>query len=753
MNVEDCKGFFQRNIVGPRVRQMIFSSDDNQDMFLTVRDKIPKYYSTMLNLAFCYVYSRYREWRDDGNDVPSNSKMNFRRMIHTLDELYHTYDLTFDVIESVLTDIHLDSSMSDDIRELLKLKYDIKLNNGFSKCAYKARRYRRTSRVVEKISTSEQRDEMMDFFKSFPFLRYLRLELIDVDNAFVVDSNSGEIIPYPDFKKVYFVYHDEYLTDEAETLDAHWQLVNICDVYYYLDHMDVIGSPDGHDRALHLYYTSIGDYESSKLIIVENDCSGPNGEVITLCGEGFVDEMYSAITSGLISLEDNISTFKDVHLINYKYVKNLALAVSDVLNKDIKLVLLNTYRYTHKDVFSNKSADELEWDDVIALLLIRENANNVLKLIFKENSDCIEKLLKNLAVRFGPDRINSEAMKEMIEDRQKHVEKINRFFYGSNGLNYECGVTLDKLRADTSEIASRIIIDTLSKVSMTNTQKNDFRCNFPVDMRRRVLFIKDLRTASIGIDVKTQALVSIVMSTLQNLICFYEGILSYAEVKRQFNDESYYRCLSEAQVRDYQKNAEVAFEESVNRIRSDLNGPQYGTVDSLISWLEVLCSRCINAVGEQTHEGVLLKEVLGRNYVLSLEKINPLRACDELSKTDVTGLREFENILDIVERVFGYLSQGNMHSDAHIFSIYPYVGTYEYSSYGKDGFNTARFTINAEYNRVLNIQVLSEFDYTIGERYYCLPNLSMSSDSLWVDPLLIKADIFEQKVGDGDDDC
>lgn len=749
MDRKECLRFIQKNIPDEDVRRFVFCGDeDDDDLFLNNRNDMLKYYSSMMNLAFSYVYGHYRIWRDAGGTIDEINNTNFRRAINTFDELYRIYDLTFELIESTLLDIQLDEALGQELKKELRIS-GIGLNRDFSKCAYKARKYRRTSRITDDMDISEQRDELINFLRSFPFLRDLRLDLVKVDNVSKAPSKEGEVAPYNKMYNVNLIYENDFAQSSESYLDTHGQLVSIGGEFFYLDRIDVRDESDGvNTKSLLLNYTSVGEYDRAKMVIIENQDNGRNNEILTIRGENATEMYYLDLFPGDMTLEEGSRSLKDMHSINYKYVKNLSLAVSDVISEDGKIALISTYGEIHPDIFvrTGKAAGTkgYNWDNVIGMLLIRENANNILKTIFKHDIDCYQKLLYNLEVRFGPERVNAKALISIIARKQED-SVINWEALFNRGNQPMSSVKMSgNILASKSEIAACEIISVLSKVANDSIARKEESYNFPIDMKGRIDFLDDLSKSSLGLATKITTLESIVQHTLRGIVCFYEGLFEYCEVKRSFDDESYYRCLSDDTVKEYRDETERAFKQKVQETISSLSNPDYSTITGILSRIEMLCKKCITDTGEQTHYGKLLKDVIGRSQILDFNELQVLDQCLDNIRTE----GDLENAIEIVTGVFKYLSNGKVRG-TNVNAKYPYIGTYEYTNYGKDGFNVARFTITTE-RKQMDVEVLSEFTYRIGDRYFCLPNILRSNDSLWIDPVIIKLADFDMNIMRGE---
>ena len=70
--------------------------------------------------------------------------------------------------------------------------------------------------------------------------------------------------------------------------------------------------------------------------------------------------------------------------------------------------------------------------------------------------------------------------------------------------------------------------------------------------------------------------------------------------------------------------------------------------------------------------------------------------------------------------------------------IYPYVVRYTERSENRDGYNINVFSVFfAEDSGEKEVKILSEREYIINEKYYCIPNVSTSNSRWWIEPFLI----------------
>ena len=147
MTRDECLSRINKLIPDEAVRDFIFCGDNrDEDEFLTVRPIILKYFSNIFNLAFVFIYSRYKIWKMVDGVCDEKTPTNFLRVFKELDKIYKGSPLTFDIIENLLVDIQLDIVTQGAICKELRLTNKILKSNNFAKYAYKAKKARKSSR-------------------------------------------------------------------------------------------------------------------------------------------------------------------------------------------------------------------------------------------------------------------------------------------------------------------------------------------------------------------------------------------------------------------------------------------------------------------------------------------------------------------------------------------------------------------------------------------------------------------------------
>ena len=746
MKRDECMDKIKRLIPDENVRRLIFSDDWDTNYFINNRDDILKYYSTITALAFAYLYGGFRDWNDNN---PSSLKggSNSHRVVNTLKKMYSEYDLTYELMESLIMDVFIDQSeKGSKLLKGLKIYEIIKAEDkrsDLSKYYYNARKYRRGPRdsrkLMENATVASRREELVNLIALFPFLGFLHFKEKLIPNVFCgVDENGPR--EFKDIYEISLVYDNfRYVSEERETC-LHSTVIKLSGNYYFLDGMEEIS-----EGVLHLNYTSLSDLNDAIEIIVENEDDNKNNDIMTIRGDGVAETYKQEIAPVEYEGNEQTSNTKEIYAVNYKYVKNLSLSIADVLTESLKDALMREYMKYYESIFKpiNKKKDlhdvnNYNWDNIVGLLIIEDSASNILKTIFYadgEECESCKKILENLQIRFGSDRLDATAVMTSIENREKNITRWEKILISDGRKHNKATEGIrDNRKKNKSEMAALAIVDALSTVS-NNKGRTILSENpsFPMRMEGRIKFIEDLKISSAETNVKKESLIKLVKQTLRALICFYKGFFKYAEIKGFFEIESYYKCLSGKKIKEAQMSAENAFMVAVNESVAMLTMPEKDNIGSLLEEVEELCHRCRTRSGQQTTEGKLLKDTLGRNMLLHYDHISDLgRIIDRAEGKD-----EVLNAIDAAIAAFNYLMTGNIgNSQEKNRAIYPYVLTYESSGRNRDGYNIGNYSYVVG-KEEMEIKVLSEFDYVVNEKYFCLPNIIRSNESFWIEPIII----------------
>ncbi len=756
MDRNDCLKKVSLLVADNEVRKIIFNNKYGNSDFLTTTEEINQYFSNVLNLTFALIYAKFRNWKEnDGNiDIDDSEIYNsYMRVNKTFSELYTEKNLNYSVIEPTIMDVQLDIHSRGVLCQRLDLSEMLNpdSSNRFAYFVQKAKIARNSSRgLIGKENLNSKYDELIEFLRLFPYLRKIDLEFEPLKNEF---KNIYAVLELPDFEnksddgtipsrlnKIPFdrinriVIKDD-ITDEI--LSTNLTLINIGNEFYYLE--EVVRDKVGKDRreVAYLNYARVGSDNSYVRInlTADENYTARNGEFIIVSPTAYITVLRDLHISSTRDSNKKIY-IKDFYAINYRYIKQLTMSVSDILTAENKLALRNNYQLKYPDLFHHV------WDTIIAILFVKESATSVLQFLFSVDNNTYDKLLYNIQMRFGSNVFDAEKLKE---DTKKETALaferwVSRYFGENHTVTDGSNRVIDAQRLSiTSEIRALKLIDYLSELLKINeSQDNKYKSKYPLNINSHIQMLEWLTRADLSIERKKERTTSIVLNTLKALYVFYCGFFKYAEVKNDFRERSSFYIFSGKEIDEFQNSANIAFRTEVASQLKRLKtfGSSITAVEKVLDEIKKLNDECVFVKGPKT-KNEILRTFLGRHYFLDFNQIGPLK--ELLKFENVNEKSQMDEAIKKIIYVYGYLQNGS-DKESGLDGIYPYVGTYEYTHETRDGYRIAHFSISTpSRDENIDVEVLSEFRYLINSKYYCLPNKMCGSNEikLWIEPTII----------------
>lgn len=754
MNRQECIEKITKLLPDENVRNSIFMGDELEEDFLTSTSTILKYYSTILNVVFMFIYSRYKKWKKVDNHCDENNlSNNFIRVFDELEEIYNDSSLTFDIIENLLVDVQLDIEMNGLITSELKLNGLIRTNNAFSKYAYVAKKARRSSRLNEQVTINERYDELIDLISTFPFFRFLKYSFDNVEKTQIVDYPDK--IPTQKLKKVTFVYDDGFSSDNISLVDTSLVFIMYNDIYYVLERVEQFVEFDNeqnpNNQILQLIYWQLGSYHQTfNIYISSNDTSCDNyyPDSLLISFNGAYEYYGYSINGNFINdKNDEKEEFriKNFYNINYKYIKNLALSISDVLKEDAKRILVNLYGNKHHFERAQTGVVLIDgnrrlpytWSEIISVLMIEEGATNILANLLKNNHDILDKLLSNLEFRFGKDLFNKIEVEKNI-----FLAKNNYSHQNQNKTIYNIQEKTDSESQyqQLAEIEAAKIIVAVSKAVNGNELK-EYQVCFPISIRSKKRLLEEINASNLDLEIKYDLLCQLVSETIKTLHKFYLGFFKYSVHKKEFDNESYYRSLKSEEIENYQDIANQSFRKGVKEANAIYKNVLDTDTKKVITIFKEFCNNVEFNTNNNNYQQYL-KDYLGKVKIIDIQVLEKLENCFDVEIDE----DNYDDVVHVIVSIFKYLKDSKFERvNTRLGVIFPYVATCEYTDITRDGNQIYHFSILSSKGKEKTIRVLSEFSYNLSEKYYFLPN-KLSSDerlNLWIEPVIISYNNFE----------
>ena len=265
-----------------------------------------------------------------------------------------------------------------------------------------------------------------------------------------------------------------------------------------------------------------------------------------------------------------------------------------------------------------------------------------------------------------------------------------------------------------NEIKVRIILANVTRAINGNEILNE-KTGFPLSIRSRMQLIEGIcADQNIAPKARIEATKLMVNQTLATLIAFYDGFMCYASAKHDFETRSAYKVMKREDILNAQTQAQNAFNARFEQTTAEMKPlVAAGNYDDIMKRLRKLVRSC--STGHVNNS--VINNCLGRRTLL-----------------DVTFL---EDKLDVIMHPREEAEEAD---NVSLKAIFPHIATYQYAKQTGDGYLISNFSIISASGSDKNVMVLSEFDYKLNEKYYCLPHRQRSSDELdlWIEPILIE---------------
>lgn len=779
-------------ITDATVRNVLFGKDVERKEFLGDAKQILFYISKLLILAYHYIYLRYRRWTEVDNEIDGGPKdKDLIRIFKVMRKMYVFNELSYEVMESILVDLQIDIALNGLVSQELRITHELKQSPDFAKMAYLAKKVKTDSRFNDLTGIEERIKEFMGFIKNFAFLKNLSARLEPVDDALFY--HNGVVQGDVKLLTVRLANNDYYAQKEfVGEIDTYNCLIKVARSYYYLTRVEFIveggnlisanesmeSQKDSKILGIKLNYTSMEPTKNYISVIVSSDKNVikefDNTDVFFInssyeeyCCKNFPFESFANFAYKKPIIEDFYS-------INYKYIRNLSLAIVDIIKPEDRNVIYNHYagdkrykilfegdddnRYDGEgsgysvncngNLSKQVDFDSLQWDVIIAILMVEEGAGKLLQAIFSKNISAFSNLLKNLELRFGRELFPAkEIMDKTSVEIVKEVEKLHH--RNSVGIGKGVGFVYDRERDSIRvEVQVRTIIANVTRAVNGNQIVNE-KVGFPLSIRSRIQLLDSICSdTSEKPKQKIEKSRAIVNQTISTLIIFYRGLIKYMKQKTIFENESYFRVLTDEEIEEYQSYAQSVFNIEAKKQKKLIEKKEDGHKE-IFGMLKDLCDEYVP--GGEGYQ--VLKHMLGRQQLMDCDYVTEtLEECWQVDADHATNFDAYMVIRRIIE-VFRYLQTGEKKDNGiwdielSLKAIFPFVATYQYAKQTGDGYHINNFSIISAQGQDVNIKVLSEFKYKLNEKYYCLPNKQRSADSLklWIEPVLIK---YEEDILD-----
>ncbi len=732
---------FERDI-SPNIARYILGSTNAKKYARKVPSYVV-YINNILSLSFVFAYGCLK---CDINNYPSISEratsQSSLRIINSLTKAYSQYPVTHELVQFVLTDIQFEMDQNED-SEL----YDIfKRLSTFGSRKFSLIKYFkliaewRAAPVRFNMDSCELADLFYSMLQNMEFLKTYDL----------VQDDEGCFS---------FVAKDPMCDEDYRVIPVNYLL------YYneqkYLDMFSLFSmeknTTDGISR-LNLRYIC----EKNSQTVCRTVCESQLDEEPDMVINRDPEEVYAEICAQVYSTDEETGAKKNpdlitqVHTINYKYIKNLALAISDAIdvNTGSKNALYESFsHHLSDDIFGgvDRSTDietqKIDWDSIVVMLLIEYSPTSVLETLFMAFEKNFVDITRNLCKRI--DNVDMPLYGLNKRELMQAVDTIikEKLIFGeSSGFGKIPNLNNKRLKARAQAL---LITSSLSAIhEEENVEKSICAGNIYDN-----LSLLEKMKSNMTPEQRCKYVCIILSETFRHILCFYRGLLTYGELKADFDMRSSLSCLSETTIAKDQKMLHESFmsaaKAEANRLKQ-YNAASYEDMQALLQRFMELCEACGSSGKSSEPARRALYCATGKYELLNVVEF---KRYVQDSTAGLTGINEanVNEWITIALHILEYLRNGTfeLSSDNPSCAIYPYTATYNHGNENYDGYKTVTFTLDYDNDGDARsdkkeIKVLSEFTYNTGNVFYCLPNILRTSNTWWIDPVMIDFKAFNE---------
>jgi len=672
----------------------------NQDPELDNADDILRCINNTVNLAFIYVLSCIRGMYKNEENIEDKKKTfnpNAKRAIKNMDRIYNGLDITYELINYILLDVQFDLSLGNSscLKQYIPGVSDTFLPLDYSPLIL---HWLSSSRAISGMTLDDLIRRFQKLIVSLPFLGASLTEE-DADVCFEVRVGFEKSWLYTDHKILirdcgrdyYMFYFLERVETDNHACTLHYSTPDYADKYEIVCH-------DEHYR---------GETENSE------------NRVFRQMEIDDLEMLYSCITGSdpeslfqeKIGHEDGI---RNIYSVNYKYLKNLSLAIADELGS----VDRTKCREDFLAKYGVDATKESDLDSVIIMKLIEHTPTTILNDLFIIDSDLFHAIIRNLYRRF-----NGRVVFRHVDFSVQPPDftALEKFIQNSMHAGRKFIREGERAMLQANYIISMILSDSMSSMPIA-------------DNIGRIQAHNELAFAQ-------GTLAKILMRTC----VFYQGVLAYGKGKLAYDAEHYNSMPSAEETAKAQILLHDAFLKKAQKAYNTEFRDSFESMDPKSQLLYALQRlHALMDLCEKPENERYLKCAIGKTEIMDHDGISLTDALTEMEPKD--QIRQIVNCLEYLNT--GSLENNEGQGDFNS-CIYPTTGKYRSNSESGDECRVACFSVridvnaNGKYDYIKNIKVLTEFTYQINEYYYCLPNIARSNINWWIDPLIIKAGDFD----------
>jgi hypothetical protein len=646
-----------------------------------------------------------------------------------------------------------------------------------------------------------------DVFRTMEFMKRVKLDIDSEGNVnFIETTSSGEekYIPSHGVVRVFEKGNGKWnVYKSGRDIPKRFK-----GDFYILEKIEYLSDIITINAAVKLLYQSFDESNSVSVYFSENEGLEPEGCSFPISQEKSAADYFKRVSGYLPGSQSTAPFFRGMIIKHFRYFNILAPAIVDAIDTDfdIKIRVLKKFVQEAEDLFkealepafkilesasievfpddwegkikklcnyiSNVRIDNeyhfrtvVDWDALILRILIYEGPSEILKTIllcdrtdyqikdreFVENT--CKKIIAGLEMRYidnvfeASDVANKQ--KEYYEKKIKQKIEMLKDYHPESFINkMECKV-LAKSYIDT-------IISELTRINKGNTEKE--KDKFAENSIQDTLEIFEVYKK----ENEYSKAYKVFLETIKAFLSFYAGIRESCPKRMSYEFERSASILSPEEIKDKQFDIENTFFKSVGKKIYELS-KLFNEGSNEANAVKRALKELFDFANKPSEETKYYKAVLGRTPINS-EKLAKVFKVKEEKMIFIHQGEEFSfekaekygKIIDCLENIIRFLAgfemdnhdKDNNYKERIKMVVYPQIVTFAKHHQDRDANNCLIMNhskVFADWYKG-EVQILTEFKYTINHSYYVLPNLNSIDTRWWIEPILVSCSKFDDEI-------
>lgn len=768
-SIEEKYNLINGLIPDSKMQDLVFNFDNNYDDFLSDDSSMIQYFYNSIMLAAIITYRAFLDWKKSLNKLTTEEKEKYIsrlsnstiRLYNLLEGCYDVKKFDLDFVENLLVNLQIDSALDtkDNFIRMIGLNRFFSFEDNLTKYIFVLKKSRLSSRGPNSFSF-DNLYEALEMFKCFSKARV-------------------EIVEYKDFalstlKSIKLSFLGKDISLDLKELICINQ--NDC---YFLEDFSIddarifTESNPQKDQMITLNYISFLDASqicvrlsntNCEMSMLTDDKSNDNVVFDVISTTAIEDFLLNYNIINVDIIENGSYFFKDYISFNNKYIKYLALTISDVVSFQTKQAILEIYREKYEDVFNklqirsfydSYNAHYYRWDEIIIFLLLEEGIFDF--LVFLLQYEKYEAFLSAFYLRFG------EKITKIKEDNVL-IDKPTLNIQYKNSLK------------EIQNHAGALISLATKLLAVESADYND---------SGRVLSLPDIilevehkySSEKLKNQEKIVSISNLLMRVVSFLDTFYKGFLEYIRlrnVKDLSLNETWFPTLSEYKedkellLKSFSSNVNEAKRKNTELIRTDIfcadNKFYLGELKLIIENL-FKSLRQTNSISQNRNSpfNEALYNSLGKRALFSDKQMKYhqdkiISVITKYLNCDLNNKEFVDEYYKVVRSFFMYLGGNSNSTEQSLeYSIYPLVCTYSNGVISQDGYRYSYMIVNrTNKNKPTKLKIIVDEEFDFGETYYCFPNLRRIAnfrntnykiqERVWINPIIIPQKYYSSNI-------